>query len=71
MAVGNYLQELPNFGDLMTVEEFKRRVESKFFIDYDGFGQAVKEGKVDPVLIYPSQVDEIPEDATHIMWYNK
>lgn len=42
------------------------------FIDYDGFGHPVKDRKCDPdIYIKPSKRHEIPEDATHIVWYNR
>lgn len=58
--------------DVYTVEEFKAYVESSAFIDSDGYGHPVKDSKANPDIdIRPSRVDEIPEDATHIVWYNK
>lgn len=61
-----------DYGDLMTVEEFKANVESGGFIDYDGMGHAVRGDEVDESFyVYPSEVDKIPEDATHILWFNR
>lgn len=58
--------------DVYTVEEFLSHCESGSFIDYDGFGYPVKDGKADESLcIYPSRRDEIPKDATHIVWFNR
>lgn len=70
---GNYTINLSeySFGDLMTVEEFKSCVKSGGFIDYDGSGNAVKDGMLDRRDIFPSAVKTIPEDATHINWYNR
>ncbi len=60
------------FGDLMTVAEYLECVECGAFIDYDGFGYAVKDGMVDEeTFMYPSQRHELPEDATHILWFNR
>lgn len=57
---------------IMTVEEFREAVRTGGFVDYDGFGCAVKDGLEDPKnFIYPSQVENIPEDATHIVWFNR
>lgn len=59
-------------GDLMTVEEFKTNVDSGAFIDYDGYGYPVHEGKINPkIIIKPSMVKSIPDLATHILWFNK
>ena len=58
--------------DVYTVEEFKEFVECAAFTDYDGFGYPVKDNLADSSkFIYPSIVDEIPSDATHIVWFNK
>lgn len=59
--------------DVYTVEEFLQHVESGSFIDYDGFGEPVKDGLSDPsIVICPSQAKHaIPADATHIVWFNR
>jgi len=59
--------------DVYTVEEFAAHVRANTFIDYDGFGHPVKDKKLDPsITISPSQWPGcVPEDATHIVWYNK
>ena len=61
------------YGDIFTVEEFKELVKEGMFIDYDGSGIPAKlEGVVDDSInIYPSRLDKIPEDATHVIWFNK
>lgn len=67
-----YSNPVPDYADVMTVEEFKEAVKHGSFIDYDGFGHPVKDGMEDEkIYIYPSKIHEIPEDATHIAWYNK
>lgn len=71
-STNNYGCGPDNEDDVYTVEEFKYRCERKSFVDYDGFGYPVKEGKADStVLIRPSTVSEIPSDATHIVWFNR
>lgn len=58
--------------DVYTVEEFRERVASGSFIDYDGHGYPVLGNMADRrVVIRPSTVDTIPADATHIVWFNK
>jgi len=74
---GTYTRSLPDYGHLMTVEDFRNAVKERSFIDYDGFGYAAK--PIDGMMrmeasghtIYPSRVDRIPNDATHIVWFNK
>lgn len=67
-----YTEKLPNYGDLMTVKDFLEACEVGAFIDYDGSGHPVKDGKMARnVDVYPSKRDKIPKDATHIMWFNR
>jgi hypothetical protein len=65
--------ELPeDEDDVYTVKEFKNCVKVGAFVDDDGVGHPVKGGKADPkVFIKPSTIDKIPQEATHVVWYNK
>ena len=59
-------------GNVYTIQEFKAICEWGGFIDYDGFGEPVKDSKADgSIEIKPSRLDRIPSDATHIVWYNR
>jgi len=71
MEQGIYERELDSIGYLMTIEEWKEGVDSKFFTNYDGHGRAVKDNKMTIKNYYPTDAHLIPKDATHIMWYNK
>ena len=67
----NYGSELDE-DDVYTIKEFKQSCESGAFIDYDGFGYPIKDKLADnKIIIRPSQLEDIPNDATHIVWYNK
>lgn len=67
-----YNRDLPDYGDLIPVAEFMDSCKRGFFIDYDGSGCPVKDGKMmSSVTVIPSKLGEIPEDATHIMWFNR
>lgn len=68
--------------EVMTVDEFKDAVEVGMFLDNDGYGHPAKYrrpaaglgadiGKRSAQIIKPSRVDEIPENATHTVWYNR
>lgn len=58
--------------DVYTVAEFSEHVRNRSFIDYDGYGRPVKDNLADEtVCIHPSTIERIPEDATHIVWYNR
>jgi hypothetical protein len=67
MKEREYTGEVYEFADVFTVEEWESSVNEGFFIDYDGSGYWVKDGK--------SSRDEVfstpPLDATHVAWYNK
>ena len=71
-----YNKSIPNYGEIMTIEEFKYAVKSGSFNDDDGHGEAIcnnrmHSGLLDNTSIYPSSIDTIPKDATHIIWFNK
>lgn len=66
-----YTKPLSKYGNLMTVEEWKENVKSGGFIDYDGYGNAVKDNMMTERTFYPSQKHLVPKDTTHIMWYNR
>ena len=71
-STGNYGSGPEEEDDVYTVEEFKRLVQGGMFVDYDGFGNPVKDGLADRGnWIKPSRIEEIPTDATHVVWYNK
>ena len=58
--------------DVYTVEEFKDLCRSGAFVDYDGFGYPVKDSHADPrAWIQPSNLADIPKDATHIVWFSR
>jgi hypothetical protein len=58
--------------DVYTIQEFKACCDHGAFIDYDGFGFPVKDKMADPgIEIKPSKLQDIPEDATHIVWFNR
>ena len=70
--MANYYKKLHDYGDLMPVDEFIAACKMGAFIDYDGYGHAVKDGLYDPSRnIKPSYLKNIPDDATHIFWYNR
>lgn len=67
-------------GYLMTVEDFRVACGDGEFIDYDGMGDMIIDGKIVtpeiedsffPKWVKPSKLGEIPDDVTHILWYNR
>ena len=73
MCVPFKLDELPEYGDVMSLEDFKENVEAGWFSDYDGFGRYVLDGKETDIDIYPSDIMEgnIREEFDTIIWYNR
>lgn len=63
---------MPKYGELMTVEEFRKAVEGGAYIDYDGRANPAKLAVATDVYVRPSKLwEELPKDATHVVWYNK
>jgi len=67
------LSELPDYGDVMSIEHFVECVKCGGFIDYDGFGHYVKDGQETDIEIYPSDVKHnmVRKDFDTIVWYNR
>jgi len=67
------LRESSNIGDIMTLKEFIVNVECGGFINYDGFGTYMKDGKESDIHINPSDVKtgNLRKDFDTIMWYNR
>lgn len=65
--------ELPDYGDVMSLEDFKGNVACGGFIDYDGYGHYVRDGKESNIEIYPSDVrhGSIRDDFDTIIWFNR
>jgi hypothetical protein len=76
-----YNEKIPNYGDVFTKKEFIRHCGG-MFTDYDGHGHPAiipkntkspfVKGRVNGrIVVKPSRVKEIPEEATHVVWFNK
>lgn len=65
--------DLPDYGTVMSLKEFIENVKSGGFIDYDGYGSYVKDGKESNITIYPSDIayGVIREGFDTIIWYNR
>lgn len=62
----------PSEGTVYPVSQFREMVDDESLIDDDGFGHPVKDGLVDTdVIVSPSAVEDLPEDATHVEWFNR
>jgi hypothetical protein len=67
------LSEIPDFGDVMPLKDFIENVKSGGFIDYDGHGYYVKDGKETNIMIIPSDHHHksIRTEFDTIVWYNR
>lgn len=66
-------REVEKDDDVMSLTDFIEAVKDGCFIDYDGFGHYVKNGKMSDIDIYPSDVDHnsVRKDFDTIVWFNK
>ena len=69
------MEQLPDYGDLIPLDEFKGACDCGAFIDYDGFGHYATKHQMDgDYEVRPSNVvkgEVAPEWATHVMWFNR
>jgi hypothetical protein len=67
------LSELSDFGDVMSLKHFIDCVKSGGFIDYDGFGRYVEDGKETNITILPSDVkhNAVRKGFDTIVWFNR
>lgn len=68
-----YKDELPNYGDVMTLKDFVSCCKCGGFIDYDGSGNYMKDGKISNINILPSDVKYgmVRKDFDQIIWFNR
>lgn len=62
-----YENPIPDYADIMTVEEWQEQADRANFIPYDGEGHWCKDGKESQDSVWETPA----EDATHVAWYNK
>lgn len=67
------LEEMPTYGDVMSLEHFIDCVNSGGFIDYDGYGHYCKDGMETNISIHPSDVKHkaIRKEFDTIVWFNR
>lgn len=68
------LQKLSDFGNVMSLKHFVECVKESGFIDYDGWGYYVKDGKETNIQVIPSDVDHNilrDEEFDTIIWFNR
>lgn len=60
-------------GDVMSIKEFISCCKSGGFIDYDGYGKYVKDGRETDITILASDVkhNSVRKDFKEIIWFNR
>ena len=69
-------KDIPEYGNLMTIEEWLEDVNAGYLIDYDGYGELSYKDKTSSITISPSDIKdkskkELLKNFTHIVWYNR
>jgi hypothetical protein len=65
-----FTHQMPSHGVAMPRHLWLDRVAAGTFVDGDGFVYPVKNGKTNRQVITPSQAEQLPADATHVLWFN-
>lgn len=68
------LSEVPAYGSQYSMSDFIDMCKSGGFVNSDGFGRYLKEGKETDIDVYPSDVvnfRNVRKDMDGIVWYNK
>lgn len=66
-------REIPEYGDLMTMQDFVECVECGGFIDDDGSGNYSDGRHMTDIGIEPSDVSALEHDTSwsHVVWFNR
>ena len=67
------LEPLPDYGILMSLEEFIAFCKTGFLINYDGHGRYATSDQASNICVYPSDIvsGEYRHDFSHVIWFNK
>jgi hypothetical protein len=65
--------DIPDYADVMSLKDFIENVNFGGFIDDDGSGSYVRDGKESNISIYPSDIMHgcVRKDFDSVAWYNK
>jgi hypothetical protein len=66
-------QEIPDYGDVMTLEDFVECCKDGGFIDYDGSGNYATEDKMTDIKVYPNDIitNMYRKDFPKVVWFNR
>lgn len=67
-------QPIPDYGDVFTIEEFKKDCDAGLFVNSDGMGYYGFKDMMSSVPCYPSKIrtgEKTVIKFTHVIWFNK
>jgi hypothetical protein len=66
-------EPIPDYGDLMTLDNFIHTCKNGCFNDYDGFGNYSDGEILSDIEVSPSDIlhGNIRYEWTHVVWFNK
>ena len=64
---------IPEYGDLMDLDNFITSCKEGYFIDYDGSGNYSDGKTMSDITVYPSDImqNKIDYRFTHVVWFNR
>jgi hypothetical protein len=67
------LEPLPEYGTLMSLEEFIAYSKTGFLINYDGHGRYATSDQASNICVYPSDIisGTYRHDFSHVIWFNR
>ena len=67
------LESLPEYGTLMSFEEFVAYSKTGLLVNYDGQGRYATSDQASNICIFPSDIlsGEYRHDFSHVIWFNK
>lgn len=74
---GPVYESIPDYGNKMSLEDFKSSCLDGCFIDYDGHGYYAMKDKMSDFPIFPSDITDnkminnFEYNFTHVIWFNK
>jgi len=65
--------DIPDYGDVMTLNEFKNFCRNGMFVDSDGYGHYIDDDKMTDITIHPSDVKHksLRYSLNKIIWFNR
>ena len=67
------MEEIPDYGDVMSLKDFVECIKDGGFTDDDGYGNYAKDEMMTNINVYPSDVkhNAIRKDFDAVVWFNK